>query len=247
MAILGEVKGGIDLLTRGWDWFQDRRDPVRAQAKRLIDAFEAHGIARQQIARVLPPPLAMPPVKMSSPSKLKESLSPALLDWAAEYLALNRAWLDGVDDQPHELVDGYKNTDVYDKWLRRRQATAQAVNRCLYVWTADTGPLGFDSRGPLCLVYAEDSDGLDGKEFSRYWLLSREWRLGHPPCVENMLEVVTIARALGIMSIGRIVPMKWLMKLESGKAFAPQVREHLSTLWHPEDAVFGSPVVPRRS
>lgn len=55
--MLSEAKGAVDLLSRGWDWFQDRRDPVRAQAKRLIDAFDTYGIAKQQIARVLPPAL----------------------------------------------------------------------------------------------------------------------------------------------------------------------------------------------
>ena len=57
MSVVGEAKGVFDLLTSGWSWLRDRLDPVRVQAQRLIDAFEAHGIARQQIARVLPPEL----------------------------------------------------------------------------------------------------------------------------------------------------------------------------------------------
>lgn len=233
--MLSEAKGAVDLLSRGWDWLQDRRDPVRAQAKRLIDAFDAYGIAKQQIARVLPPALAMPPATMSTPSNLKDKVSPALLDWAADYLALNRAWFDGVDIQPHLLIEGYKDTAVYARWFRARLAAMPDVRRYLIVWKADSKPLGFDSRGPLCLVYVEDTEGLDGKEFSRYWLLSREWPLGHPPCVENMLEAVAIARSLDITVIGRIVPLPWLMKLESGRAFAPQVRDHTGELWYPED------------
>lgn len=233
--MLSEAKGAVDLLSRGWDWFQDRRDPVRAQAKRLIDAFDAYGIAKQQIARVLPPALGMPPATMSTPSKLKDKMSPALLDWAAGYLALNRAWFDGVAVQPHLLIEGYKDTAVYERWLTARLAAMRDVRRYLIVWKADSKPVGFDSRGPLCIVYAEDSEGLDGKEFSRYWLLSREWPLGHPPCVENMREVVAIARALDVMSTGRIVSLRWLLKLEAGRAFVPQLRDHTGALWYPED------------
>ena len=55
LSILGDERSIVDLLTRNWTWTQDRRDPVRAQAQRLNDAFEAQGIARQQIARVLTP------------------------------------------------------------------------------------------------------------------------------------------------------------------------------------------------
>lgn len=51
MSILSDGKGVIELLTSGWTWFLDRSEPVRSQAHRVIDAFEAHGIARQQIAR----------------------------------------------------------------------------------------------------------------------------------------------------------------------------------------------------
>lgn len=242
--MLTEAKGAVDLLGRAWDWFQDRPDPVRAQAKRLIDAFDAYGIARQQIARVLPPALAMSPATMSTPSKLKDKVSPALLDWAADFLALNRAWFDGADVQPHRFIDGYRDTAIYARWFRARLAEMPDLSRYLIVWKADSKPAGFDSRGPLCLAYVEDSEGLDGKEFSRYWLLSREWPLGHPPCVENMREVVAIARALDISSTGRIVPMRWLMKLEAGRAFVPQVRDHAGLLWYPEDML--SPDFPAR-
>ena len=84
------------ICSRGWTWAQDRRDPVRAQAQRPIDAFEGHGNARQQIARILPPELAIPAASLSGADKLKDKVTPALLDWTADYLALDRRWLDGV-------------------------------------------------------------------------------------------------------------------------------------------------------
>jgi len=50
MAILCDVKGIVDLLSRGWTWVQERRDPVRAPAHRMIYAFEAPGILRKMQA-----------------------------------------------------------------------------------------------------------------------------------------------------------------------------------------------------
>ena len=128
MSILGDGKSIVDLLARGLTWIQDRRDPVRAQAQRMIDAFEAHGIARQQIARVLPPELSITPAALSSADELKDKVTPALLDWAADYLALDRRWLDRIDARPHQRVDGYKNDGVYAGWLRQRLVAAPAVD-----------------------------------------------------------------------------------------------------------------------
>lgn len=98
MSVVEEATGVIGLLGKSWSWLEDRLDPARLSAKRLIAAFEAHGIARQQIIRLLPPHVlqSKPEVTMadfSLPKKLKLRLSPPLLDWAVDYLNLQRAWL----------------------------------------------------------------------------------------------------------------------------------------------------------
>ena len=41
MSIVGEPIGFLGLLGKAWTLLRDRLDPVRAQAKRLIEAFEA--------------------------------------------------------------------------------------------------------------------------------------------------------------------------------------------------------------
>ena len=51
MSWVGEATGAVGLLGKGWDWWKGRRDPARRSAQRLIRAFEAHGVARQQIIR----------------------------------------------------------------------------------------------------------------------------------------------------------------------------------------------------
>lgn len=244
MSILGEAKGIVDLLTRGWSWFQDRRDPVRAQAQRVIDAFEAHGIARQQIARVLPTELAIPPASLSNADKLKDKVTPASLDWAADYLALNRRWLDGVEPHPHRHVDGYKNEGIYADWLRQRLQSEPAVDRVLYVWTAEDPRSPGAGAGPVCLVYSEDSGWLDDGSLSRYWLLSDEWPIQHGACVVSMLKVVDIARSLGIQVVGRLVPAPVLRKLEAGRIFAPQALARGGKLWYPEDILTADTPAP---
>ncbi len=201
----------------------------------MIDAFEAHGIVRQQITRVMPQELVIPAASMSNADKLKGYVSPALLDWAADYLALDRRWLDGVDARPHQHVDGYKNEGVYAEWLQRRMELAPAVDRVLFVWTAEEPVAGKAGGSPICLVYSEDSPWLDGGSLCRYWLLSDEWPIDHAPCVVSMLKVVDIARSLGILVVGRLVPAAVLRRMETGRIFAPQAQVRSGRLWYPED------------
>lgn len=244
MSVVGETSSIIGLLGKGWDWLEDRLDPARLSAKRLIAAFEAHGIKRQQIIRLLPPQVmqAKPELTMadfSSSKKLKLKLSPALLDWAAGYLNLQRAWLDGVDVRPHVVVDFYKEPARYRGWLQARQRNFPHVHRLLCIWKGQGQPLGEEGYGvgPLCLVYAETEDGLDGMELSRYWLLSGEWPLDHAPCVENMVAAVSVAQSLGILVIGREVPLDKLVRLEAGTMLQAEMLGQSRGAWHPEDLV----------
>lgn len=50
---------------------------------RLIKAFEAHGIARQPIGRVVPAEFARPMAKLLEPCEPEDRLSAQSLDWAA--------------------------------------------------------------------------------------------------------------------------------------------------------------------
>jgi hypothetical protein len=236
MSFVGEATGVFGLLGKAWSLLRDRLDPARAQAKRLIHTFEAYGIARQQIARLLPPRLKLPNAAFSTPDKLKDKVTPELLDWAADHLAIRRSWLDKVDEQPHRMEDHYKSPAGYRDWLANRLDLAPDVSRCLAVWK----PLGQEIQsayGPLCLIYEETTGGLDGSEFTRYWRLSDHWHLDHPPCLENLLALIAVARSLGIWVSGSEVPMAQLQQLEAGKKLIPEVAKRRRGKWHPEDLI----------
>lgn len=209
MSWVGEATGLWSVLSKGWDWWRGRRDPARRAAQRLIRAFEAHGVPRQQIIRLVPAAIAQakPGLGMadcSSPEQLKPKLTPALLDWAAGYLNLRRDWLDGREDvPPHLVVDHYKHPSRYGTWLQARKAEAADVQRYLSVWKAYGTPVGPGADGPLCLVYEETIEGLDGMERSRYWLLADGWTMGHAPCVENLAAVVHVAQQAGVLVVGK--------------------------------------------
>lgn len=134
------------------------------------------------------------------------------------------------------MVDHYKAPAGYRDWLAHRLDVAPNVARYLSVWKPQGQelPSGF---GPFCLVYEETTDGLDGSEFTRYWLLSDHWRLDHAPCLENLLAVIAVARSLDIWVLGRDVPMTHLEQLEAGKKLIPEVAKRAHGKWHPEDLI----------
>lgn len=234
MSIVGEATAALGLLGKAWSWVTSRRDPARGQAQRLIDAFEAYGIVRQQIPRVLPGGLKLPNAIFSTPDKLKDSITPVLLDWAAGYLTINRSWLDGVAAEPHLVEDQYSETANYKKWFADRLAQTPEATHVLSVWKTHDQPVS-GGDGPLCLVYHETSDGLDGNDLSRYWLLSDNWNLDHTRCLHVMLAVVAMAKSLNITVKGLDFPMDVLEQVAQGKKLLPQAKFRAKGHWYPED------------
>jgi hypothetical protein len=240
LGVFMSIEGGValfDLLGKAWGVLRDWRDPTRAQAKRLIESFEAYGIARQQIPRVLPPSLKLPNAAFSAPEKLKEKITPELLDWTSHFLAINRAWLDGVSSQPHLRINAYKQLEHYREFLLECQRARPNVHRTLLVWKTVGVDIGPKAHGPLCLVYQESSEGLDATDRSCYWLLSEGWYWDHPPCISNMVAMVAIAQSLSVTVLGQDIPETLLKHLEAGKKLAAEVARKSQTLWYPEDLV----------
>ena len=138
---------------------------------------------------------------------------------------LRRDWLDGREDvPPHHVVDHYKHPALYGPWFQARQTAAPQVDRFLSVWKSVGTPVGPGADGPLCVVYEEVSEGLDGSEWSRYWLLTDEWHMGHAHCVENLAALVHVAQQAGVLvTIGKELRARDLMRLHRGHALVPEL------------------------
>lgn len=231
------VKSLVDLCRDGFAGWKKRRNPARAQAQRLLDAFAAHGVAGVQIPRLLPESLALPNAAFADADELKDKLTPALLDWAASTFAWRRGWLDGVDLQRHLRVDGYKQPSIYLDWLEQRLAQSLNSDRVIHVWVSGTLPLGPESSGSLCIAYEEHFGQLDNQELRRYWLLSDAWRLDHSPCIENLMALCAVAAKLRIQVIGHVAKREALKRLDEGQLFVPQLLAVSGHRWFPGDLI----------
>lgn len=239
---LGLVKTAADLLPRAWTSWQERRDPVRAQATRVLRAFESHGIARTQIVRLLPPGLALPMTAFASAQSLRGHLTPALLDWVAEFFLLERAWFDGVQKAaPHSSCrhNFYKQPGALHQWLIERIGN-RVLDFKVYLLKADALPVGEDSSGPFVILLAETHCELDGEFHCRYQLLSGGAHFDHVPCVVDLIASCAVYDALNIDFCGLVLPRDKLLRLEDGAELIIEAMRYTNGYWKPEALLYGA-------
>lgn len=242
LDLLGLMRTAADLLPRAWAGWQAHRDPVRTQATRALRAFEAHGIARTQIARMLPPEFPLPMTAFANPQSLREHLTPAFLDWVAEFFLLDRAWLDCVPGiSPHSPYPHcfYKRPGELHRWLQAHTA-GRPLDFALYVLKTEAGAPGAASRGDFALVLKELVPGLDEGAIARYRLLSDGAHFEHFPCCIDLLASCAVTDALSIKLRGLVVPDKQLRRLENGTMLIPEAMKKPQGFWHPDDLLDGT-------
>lgn len=241
LDVLGLLRTAADLLPRTWTAWSARRDPVRAQAARVLRAFEAHGIARTQIARLLPPEFRLPMTAFANPQSLREHLTPAFLDWVAKLFLLNRAWLDCTDgNQPHSPYPHcfYKQPGELHRWLQA-QTAGHPLDFALYVLKTEPGSPHADSSGNFALVLQEFVLGLDEGAIARYRRLSDGAHFEHFPCCIDLLASCAVTDALSIKLRGLIVSRRQLRRLENGTALIAEAMEKPLGFWPPDALLYG--------
>ncbi|WP_139826412.1 hypothetical protein [Derxia lacustris] len=193
-------------------------DPIRTQAQRVIDAFEAHDIPRQQIPYLLPNDQDIDMKFFSSADLLTEKINPRLIQFTAEILDLRREWLDGVDEHRHKSIHIYKRIDWATHWLKERRTVFNACStlHIFIVQADDTLP---HETGPILLVHEEALEPLHQLNISRYHLLSDIWDLEHPPCAETALALLALCETLGIPSMTHEVTIAQLESAANGSIF----------------------------
>lgn len=246
MEVFGIIKTVVDLLPRSVKWWRQRRDPVRAQAARVLEAFAAHDVKSQQIARLLPADIEVKSAAWSSADTLKDAVTPALLKWTAGTLALNPAWLDGERVCRHVVFTvHYKHPAQLFNWLRERYQRGDKsqweAGASLCVLCACDAPMTKTANGPLMLMLRETFAEVNGSERYRYTLLSEGWRLDHTPCTASLAAACAIAQHMHLPIHALTATARQLRALEEGKCFAGEVWTKAKARWHPDDFVKAPP------
>ncbi len=240
MGLLSDAKVLADWLGKLFGWWKVRQDPIRAQAQRVLDVFEAHGVAKTQISRLLPEQFAIPMKDFASADKLSEYLTPALLDWVAEYFALSRSWLDGLSVDPHQTICCYKYPANFAAWLAERQ-TGEPFQFRLFVLKPSSKPICPNSNESIVIVLEECITYLDDLSVCRYFIFDGNGPLNHYPVIRSLMGLCVVADRTRCLVKGRVVEEKICTAIEDGHLLIPIGLSKARNSWEPDGMLFQSP------
>lgn len=210
-------------LARLVGWLQDRANPVRRQASRVLRAFEAHGIERTQINRLLPTDLQLKQFDLSNADEFKKVLTPAHINWMVDYFALNPDWLDGTSERAHKRIDSYKNPAKLHAWFRERISQTDPGGRYkLHLFTVDSASISAASSGYFAVVLEEFFD-VDDDCLSRYYHLTEGAHFDHPPCVLHLMQVLALAHFHGAIMRRAVMSSANLRRLSHCQGLIPEL------------------------
>lgn len=163
---IGSARLDVNALVR---WF--REAPVREVAYRFLKVFNEHGVRNTQIQRLIS---EVTLDKISSPQALYPALTNDVLDKTATLFGIQRAWLDGVDDQMYRPKSAYQQAETFFGELGALSSRgwhplrAYCVDPKLDRWS--------DRQQPLVLVFTEPiADWDDDEDRVRYRPLTETW------------------------------------------------------------------------
>ncbi len=190
-------KDWIDLLLRLFTWINDRRNPVRQQAARILETFEAHDVARTQINALLPAALHLPAYQWSSADQLKLVLRQEHIDWLNQHFVLHQDWLAVRGESAHVYLFSYKSPELLHQWLQDNRRPEGGLEFRLFLVTPDSREIGPDSQGYYALVLEQIAEDL--LACRRFYHLTEGAHFEHGPSLVHLLQVLAIAHYHGVI------------------------------------------------
>lgn len=220
LQIANSLFGPITRLVR---WLKNRANPARLQATRILQAFKAHGVERMQINRLLPAELQLTQFELSDADELKKVIKPSHINWMADFLALEPAWLDGTSEQVHTLIHSYKDPGNLHAWFLEHTSKGYQGGRYkLHMLTSDSADITAASSGYFAVVL-EEFLYLDNGYLSRYHHLTLGAHFDHFPCVQNLMQILAIAYFHKVIMRRSVMPAANLHTLSHCQGLIPEL------------------------
>lgn len=208
----------------------------------MLDVFAAHSIAPTQISRLLPGKFTIPMQDFATAATLKSHLTPALLDWLADYFALNRPWLDGVGGRPHQPLLCYKHPGDFAHWLAERR-NGEPFQFRLLVFKPSRRPIHPDSDEDVVIALEELIAYLDDQPICRYYLCDGSGPLDHYPVIRSLFGMFAVADKARCQVRGKVLSPKDCEAMASGRLVIPQGLKKSRQFWEPDTLLFTAPTV----
>jgi len=146
---------------------------VLLMAKRFIKIFNYHGVATQQIPRL------MPQIKLEHLKDLPESLIPALtedvISRVVDLFKIRRSWLEGLGNRIYEPNFYYKRPDYFFRDVALTDLNCKETCRpIIAVCQTDVFNIHKNNKQNIVLVFLEKIAELNDDDINRY-IVSDNW------------------------------------------------------------------------
>jgi len=225
----GELNSAVSFFDKIVAWRKSRRR-IDTVASRFVSLFEAHGVHRNQMFRLLGH--RSPIADLQNDDTLLRSLTEELLDQAATLFAVRRDWLDCATDEIYPLHDFYKKPAEFGLFLDGLLRRIGDINGVVLVSESD------QNEDTALIVIEETVSFLDEKPVYRYHLCNN-WLFDYWKSRAFLTACVATAWNKKVYLMGRRVPIDVIRKYSFGTSFLkyefdsalPTAGRH----WHPED------------
>ncbi|WP_239994212.1 hypothetical protein [Photobacterium phosphoreum] len=164
--MFGEIESFLSLFDRVKKFLKSHANPSSDLSTRLVQLYEAHGVHRNQIPKVIGQGLTLHDV--STDERLLEKLTDEILSSTCQLFGINRDWLDGVSDEIYPTYNFYKYPAKFEEFLS--SLLNKSGSDCLdgVLLSVDKVDRGTES----VLILQETIGSINEKPYYRYYLCS---------------------------------------------------------------------------
>jgi hypothetical protein len=238
--ILSEANALVSLVEKASRWLPRKKTQALPEpesiASRLVRLFEAHGVHRNQISRVLGHGLR--PIDLQTDESLMAVLTDEILDTAAALFAIRREWLDGASQQIYPLHDFYKRPDQFVRFIDGLFVIGpQLVRGVVLIARTDRGTN--QEEDSAVIVLEQGIAELDSDRVLYRYHLCHNWSFDYWKSRAYLTACVASAWKREIHLMGREVPIETIRKYKDGERFLEYRIDNAfpihGTPWYPED------------
>ncbi|PHS73363.1 MAG: hypothetical protein COB22_01330 [Cycloclasticus sp.] len=235
--VLDEIDAGFSL----WDRFKKHRADKGSKetvVSRFVMLFEAHGVHRNQIPRFFDHNLSLENV--ATDKSLLPTLTPDVLQAAAELFAVRLEWLECADDQVYKMHHFYKDPISYASFLE--ELINNTDKHRIYALLAISLDSAWEEDAVLIL---EEEIGELGEEVITKYHLCAGWVHKYWKCRAELAACValTLKHPIYLKSYRTIANLSDLCK---GNEFVYQLyqkpafveKDEVLNQWHPDHWLF---------
>jgi hypothetical protein len=232
IVIFGEVNAALSLIERLSRWLTRRNSLPETVAGRFVRLFEAHGVHRNQISRIMSG-YGISPVHLQSDQALMPALTDEILDSAASLFAIRREWLDLASEQIYPLHDFYKQPEAFVEFVEQLRGQETATLRGIVL--ASTS----DRHEETALVVLEQQIGAVGDRTLYRYHICHNWFFSYWKSRAYLTACIASAWKRDVNLIGREVPIGVIRKYREGNRFLEYGPDGAlptrGTPWYPEE------------